>query len=91
MAKAFFEDVKHNAVSFGRRVNNAFNHVKTHARTALPFVRKAAMLAQGVNRFANLPYVDAVAKAVHAGTYAAEGALDRAENIQRHWGLQTHT
>ena len=78
-------------MTFGRRVNNSFNHVKTHARTALPFVRKAAMLAQGVNRFTNLPYVDMVAKAVHSGTYAAEGLLDRAENIQRQFGLPTFT
>ena len=91
MVKAFFQNLKHNAVSFGCRVNNAFNHVKVHARNALPFVRKGAMLAQGINRFTNLQYVDMVAKAVHAGTYAAEGALDRAENVQRHWGLSTHT
>lgn len=91
MVKAFFENFKHQAQSFGRRVNNVFNHVKVHARNALPFVRKAAILAQGVNRYANLPYVDVVAKAVHSGTHAAEGLLDRAENVQRHWGLPTHT
>lgn len=90
MVKSFFQNLQHRAVAFGHRANHTFNAVKIHARNALPIVRKAAMLVRGVNKFTNHPYVSEAAAAVHAGTYAAEKALDGAENIQRKFGLPTH-
>ena len=87
--KSFLNNLRTRVFSLGHRLNSSFNTVKHYARKIIPGVKKAAMLAQGINRGLNLQYVSQAVQAVGLAADGASKILDAGENLQRNYGLQT--
>ena len=93
----FVRNAAHGLKRFGGTVNRTFNVVKSHARKAIPFIRRVSgQIRDGARGLSTLPLVGAalsqlgvVAGAVHTGTHLAERFFDNSERWQRGMGIDT--
>jgi hypothetical protein len=93
----FTQNFASNLKRIGHNVNRTFNVIKTHARRALPIVRKISeRVREGARQYTHLPvvgnYMSSVsqaADAINRGSHIAERFFDHADRFQRDLGVDS--